>query len=86
MATKKGGGSTKNGRDSNAQRLGVKIYGGEAVVPGNIIVRQRGTTVHPGDPTVGMGSDHTIFAKVAGAVEFFMGRGKRSSVRIKQSA
>jgi large subunit ribosomal protein L27 len=86
MATKKGGGSTRNGRDSNAQRLGVKIYGGEQVVPGNIIVRQRGTKVHPGNPTVGMGSDHTIFARVAGAVEFFIARGGRSSVRIKETA
>lgn len=86
MATKKGGGSTKNGRDSAAQRLGVKIYGGEAVVPGNIIVRQRGTKVHPGDPTVGMGSDHTIFAKVPGQVEFYIARGGRQAVRVKESA
>lgn len=86
MATKKGGGSTKNGRDSNAQRLGIKIYGGEQVVPGNIIVRQRGTKVHAGDPTIGMGSDHTLFAKVAGAVEFFKARGGRQAVRIKETA
>lgn len=86
MATKKGGGSTKNGRDSNAQRLGVKVYGGEHIIPGNIIVRQRGTKVHPGDPTVGMGSDHTIFARVAGVVEFFIARGGRQAVRVKESA
>ncbi len=69
MAQKKAGGSTKNGRDSESKRLGVKRYGGEKVIPGNIIVRQRGTTWHPGD-NVGMGKDHTIFAKVEGAVEF----------------
>ena len=69
MAQKKAGGSTKNGRDSESKRLGVKRYGGEQVIPGNIIVRQRGTTWHPGD-NVGMGKDHTIFAKVEGAVEF----------------
>ncbi|HRJ11832.1 MAG TPA: 50S ribosomal protein L27 [Alphaproteobacteria bacterium] len=86
MATKKGGGSTRNGRDSAAQRLGIKVWGSQQVIPGNIIVRQRGTKVHPGDPTVGMGSDHTIFAKVAGAVEFFMARGGRQAVRIKENA
>lgn len=69
MAQKKAGGSTKNGRDSESKRLGVKRYGGEKVIPGNIIVRQRGTTWHPGD-NVGMGKDHTIFAKVEGSVEF----------------
>jgi large subunit ribosomal protein L27 len=83
MATKKGGGSTKNGRDSNSQRLGVKSFGGENVIAGNIIVRQRGTKVHAGDATVGMGSDHTLFAKVDGEVEFFTARGKRSAVRVK---
>jgi len=85
MATKKAGGSTKNGRDSAGRRLGVKKYGDEVVIPGNIIVRQRGTKIFPGDPTVGMGSDHTIFAKVAGLVEFFVTRGNRQSVRIKQT-
>lgn len=68
-ATKKAGGSTKNGRDSPGQRLGVKKFGGEAVIPGNIIVRQRGTRYHPGE-NVGMGRDHTIFAKVIGHVKF----------------
>lgn len=69
MAQKKAGGSTKNGRDSESKRLGVKKYGGERVIPGNIIVRQRGTKWHPGD-NVGMGVDHTIFSKVEGNVEF----------------
>ena len=69
MAQKKAGGSTKNGRDSESKRLGVKRYGGERVIPGNIIVRQRGTKWHPGSG-VGMGTDHTIFAKVEGEVEF----------------
>ncbi len=69
MAQKKAGGSTKNGRDSEAKRLGVKKFGGEKVIPGNIIVRQRGTKWHPGT-NVGMGKDHTIFAKVEGNVEF----------------
>ena len=69
MATKKAGGSSRNGRDSNAQRLGVKHYGGEFVVAGNIIVRQRGTEYHPG-LNVGMGKDHTIFAKKDGVVRF----------------
>ena len=69
MAHKKAGGSSRNGRDSAGQRLGVKAFGGERVVPGNIIVRQRGTTWHPG-ANVGMGTDHTLFAKVEGRVEF----------------
>ncbi|MBS0365658.1 MAG: 50S ribosomal protein L27 [Proteobacteria bacterium] len=69
MAHKKAGGSTKNGRDSHSKRLGVKRFGGEAVVAGNIIVRQRGTPVRPG-PGVGIGTDHTLFAKVAGTVHF----------------
>ena len=69
MAHKKGGGSTRNGRDSESKRLGVKVYGGEAVVPGNIIVRQRGTEFHAGD-NVGMGKDHTLFAKSEGHVKF----------------
>lgn len=69
MAQKKAGGSTKNGRDSESKRLGVKRYGGEHVIPGNIIVRQRGTRWHPGTG-VGIGTDHTIFAKVEGQVEF----------------
>jgi len=69
MAHKKAGGSTRNGRDSNAKYLGVKRYGGQAVVGGNILVRQRGTQFHPG-VNVGIGKDHTIFAKVAGQVLF----------------
>lgn len=69
MAHKKAGGSTRNGRDSESKRLGVKRYGGEEVMAGNIIVRQRGTRFHPG-VNVGMGKDHTLFAKVAGAVKF----------------
>ncbi|HRP01288.1 MAG TPA: 50S ribosomal protein L27 [Candidatus Kapabacteria bacterium] len=69
MAHKKGMGSTKNGRDSNAQRRGVKKFGGELVKPGNIIIRQVGTKVHPGD-NVGIGSDYTIFSLVDGIVKF----------------
>jgi len=69
MAHKKGGGSTRNGRDSESKRLGVKMYGGQAVVPGNIIVRQRGTEFHAGD-NVGMGKDHTLFAKAEGRIQF----------------
>ena len=69
MAHKKAGGSSRNGRDSQSKRLGVKAYGGEQVNAGQILVRQRGTVVHPGD-NVGMGRDHTLFAKVAGKVEF----------------
>ena len=73
MAHKKGAASTKNGRDSNAQRLGVKRFGGQLVNAGEIIVRQRGTHFHPGDG-VGLGRDHTIFATRAGRVEFTPGR------------
>ena len=69
MAHKKAGGSSRNGRDSAGRRLGVKKYGDEIVVPGNIIVRQRGTKFHPGDG-VGMGRDHTLFALVGGRVKF----------------
>ena len=69
MAHKKGGGSTRNGRESESKRLGVKIYGVEHIVPGNIIVRQRGTEFHPGEG-VGMGKDHTLFALVEGKVQF----------------
>ena len=76
FASKKGAGSTRNGRDSNAQRLGVKRFGGEAVIPGNIIVRQRGTRFHPGKG-VGIGKDHTIFALVAGRVEFTNARNRK---------
>lgn len=69
MAHKKAGGSSKNGRDSESKRLGVKHFGGEQVIPGNILVRQRGTQFHPG-PNVGIGRDHTLFAKAAGRVVF----------------
>lgn len=69
MAHKKAGGSSRNGRDSAGRRLGVKKFGSEAVIPGNIIVRQRGTTWHPG-VNVGMGKDHTLFALEAGVVSF----------------
>ena len=69
MAHKKAGGSSRNGRDSHSQRLGVKRFGGENVIPGNILVRQRGTQWHPGD-NVGMGTDHTLFAVAEGVVEF----------------
>jgi large subunit ribosomal protein L27 len=76
FATKKGAGSTRNGRDSNAQRLGVKKYGGERVLAGNIIVRQRGTQFYPGE-NVGIGRDHTLFALIEGTVEFSDGRNRK---------
>ncbi len=76
FASKKGAGSTRNGRDSNAQRLGVKRFGGELVVPGNIIVRQRGTKFHPGNG-VGIGRDHTIFAVVEGLVTFSSSKNRK---------
>jgi len=69
MAHKKAGGSSRNGRDSQSKRLGVKRYGGEVIPAGSIIIRQRGTQVHPGE-NVGMGKDHTLFAKIAGTVNF----------------
>ena len=69
MAHKKAGGSSRNGRDSHAKRLGVKVYGGEAIRAGGIIVRQRGTQIHPG-VNVGVGKDHTLFALVDGTVQF----------------
>ena len=81
MAHKKGEGSTANGRDSHAQRLGVKIYGGDAVIPGNIIVRQRGTKFHPGIG-VGIGKDHTLYALAAGMVEFRRKKNNRSFVSV----
>jgi large subunit ribosomal protein L27 len=85
MAQKKAGGSTKNGRDSESKRLGVKRYGGEHVIPGNILVRQRGTKVHPG-VNVGMGTDHTLFAKAEGAVEFKTKANGRIFVSVKAPA
>ncbi len=81
MAHKKDGGSSRNGRDSEGRRLGVKKYGGQSVVPGNIIVRQRGTKVYPG-VNVGMGKDHTLFALTDGQVRFTKGKGNRSYVHI----
>jgi large subunit ribosomal protein L27 len=84
MATKKAGGSSKNGRDSIGRRLGVKKFGGEFVIPGNIIVRQRGTKYHPG-VNVGMGRDHTIFATIEGAVEYKVGRGNRTYISVVPS-
>ncbi|MDO8300074.1 50S ribosomal protein L27 [Lacisediminimonas sp.] len=71
MAHKKGGGTTRNGRDSESKRLGVKVYGGQAINAGGIIIRQRGTRVHPGE-NVGMGKDHTLFALINGKVEFLI--------------
>lgn len=81
MAHKKAGGSTRNGRDSKAKRLGVKLFGGQQVNAGGIIVRQRGTKFHPGT-NVGMGTDHTIFAKVNGMVEFKEKKQKKYDGRI----
>ena len=81
MAHKKGVGSTDNGRDSNSKRLGVKLFGGQAAIAGNIIVRQRGTRFHPGN-NVGMGKDHTLFALVDGTVEFKKRRLNRTFVNI----
>jgi large subunit ribosomal protein L27 len=78
MATKKGGGSSNNGRDSNAKRLGVKKYGGEVVRAGNIIVRQRGTRFHPGE-NVGRGNDDTLFALTDGSVRFRKSRGRTTA-------
>lgn len=85
MAHKKAGGSSRNGRDSAGRRLGVKKYGGEAVIPGNIILRQRGTRMFPG-VGVGMGSDHTIFAVVQGAVTFHKGLKGRTFISVTQVA
>ena len=82
MAHKKGGGSTRNGRESESKRLGVKKYGGEHVIPGNIIVRQRGTEFHAGD-NVGMGKDHTLFATAEGHLQFAVkGALKRRTVSV----
>ena len=80
MAHKKGLGSTRNGRDSRAQRLGVKRYGGEHVIAGNVIVRQRGTHIHPGE-NVGRGKDDTLFALCEGTVEFTKGARRKVHVR-----
>jgi len=85
MAHKKSGGSSRNGRDTEGRRLGVKHYGGENVEPGNIILRQRGTKYHPGE-NVGIGRDHTIFATVAGKVSFRKRAGGRTFVGVEPSA
>ncbi|QDZ24788.1 ribosomal protein L27 [Chloropicon primus] len=85
-AHKKGSGSTKNGRDSNSKRLGVKVYGGQVVTPGGIIVRQRGTNFYPGD-NVGMGNDYTLYSKVEGVVEFeYKAKRGRKYVVVKELA
>ncbi len=82
MAHKKGAGSSRNGRESESKRLGVKIYGGQFAKAGNILVRQRGTKHHPGD-NVGMGKDHTLFALITGEVVFKKTRNNRSVVSVK---
>ena len=83
MATKKGGGSSKNGRDSNAQRLGVKLFGDQAVRAGGIIIRQRGTRYLAGD-NVGIGRDHTLYALADGYVQFSTTSGNRTKVSVKK--
>lgn len=86
MAHKKAGGSSRNGRDSQSKRLGVKRFGGQLINAGSIIVRQRGTQFHPGD-NVGIGRDHTLFARIAGTVEFTVkGAEKRKTVSIVPAA
>lgn len=86
MAHKKGGGTTRNGRDSESKRLGVKVYGGQAINAGGIIIRQRGTKVHPGE-NVGMGKDHTLFALTEGKVQFVIkGIAKRQYVTVVAAA
>ena len=82
MATKKAGGSSRNGRDSAGRRLGIKKYGGEQVIPGNIIARQRGTKWHPGE-NVGLGKDHTIFSLIDGHVKFKEHKGKKMFVSVE---
>ena len=84
MAHKKGAGSSKNGRESESKRLGVKIYGGQAIIAGNIIVRQRGTKHYP-STNVGMGKDHTLFALKDGVVKFQKGRKNRSFVSVEEA-
>lgn len=81
MAHKKGQGSSRNGRDSNAQRRGIKKYAGQKVIPGNIIVRQLGTKIHPGE-NVGMGKDYTLFAKTEGVVSYGRGGGRKIRVSV----
>jgi large subunit ribosomal protein L27 len=84
MAHKKAGGSSRNGRDSNAKRLGVKLFGGQEAIAGNIIVRQRGTRVWPGT-NVGLGRDHTLFATADGRVEFHEGKQGRRYVSVRRT-
>ena len=84
MAHKKAGGSSKNGRDSNPKRLGVKRFGGQTVKPGEIIIRQRGTNTHPGE-NVGMGKDHTLFALKDGKVKFSKGCKKRKFISVEET-
>lgn len=85
MAHKKAGGSTSNGRDSHSKRLGVKLFGGQSVLAGNIIVRQRGTKFHPGE-NVGLGKDHTLFAKANGVVRFAVKGPRNRSYVIVETA
>lgn len=85
MAHKKGVGSSNNGRESHSKRLGVKLFGGQVIIAGNIIVRQRGTKHHPGQ-NVGIGKDHTLFALVDGTVQFRKGRKDRSFVSVVSAA
>jgi large subunit ribosomal protein L27 len=85
MAHKKGAGSSRNGRESHSKRLGVKIFGGQLAKAGNILVRQRGTTHHPGE-NVGLGKDHTLFALVEGTVSFKKGYKDRSFVSVEPAA
>ncbi len=82
MAHKKGAGSSRNGRESESKRLGVKLYGGQVVKAGNILVRQRGTVHHPGS-NVGMGKDHTLFAKIDGTVKFIKKKNNKSFVSVE---
>ena len=84
MAHKKGAGSSKNGRESHSKRLGIKIFGGQKIIAGNIIVRQRGTKHHPRN-NVGIGKDHTLFALKDGTVEFKKGRNNRSFVSVLEN-
>ncbi|MEX0923627.1 MAG: 50S ribosomal protein L27 [Rhodovibrionaceae bacterium] len=85
MAHKKAGGSSRNGRDTAGRRLGVKKFGGESVIPGNIIIRQRGTKWHPGE-NVGLGKDHTIFALIEGKVSYRKKSGGKTFVSVDPSA
>ena len=85
MAHKKAGGSSRNGRDSEGRRLGVKLFGDQAAKAGNIIVRQRGTKMHPGK-NVGIGKDHTLFALIDGAVKFHMGKNGKHFVSVAETA